>query len=84
MGMALMTWLASQGASLILGFVAQVITSTYQTWQSNKTASDLGKVTAERDQAQAANATKDAELNALANAPKDVDDALKRLDEGSA
>lgn len=45
---------------------------------------ELGRVTAERDQAVAANKVKDAELEAAAGAPKDVDEAIARLEEGSA
>jgi len=81
---AIGVWLASQGASLLLGFAAQVISSTFQSWQANKTASDLGRVTAERDQAAAAGKAKDDELSALANAPASIDDAAKRLEQGSA
>jgi hypothetical protein len=81
---AITGWLASQGASLFFGFLANVIVSALQSWQANKNTSDLGRVTAERDQARAANKAKDAELDAQANSPKDIHDAVIRLEEGSA
>lgn len=81
---AIGTWFATEGAGLLLGFLSNLILTAVKDWQANKTLTDLGRVTAERNQAQAANTAKDAELDALANAPKDTDAALKRLDEGSA
>ncbi len=45
---------------------------------------DVGRLTAERDQAAAGQAATQAELDAAVNAPKTVDDAIKRLEEGSA
>lgn len=77
-------WLASQGASLLLGFLANVILSALQAWQADKTTSDLGRVTAERDQARVGLEVKDAELDALASAPADAGTAIARLEEGSA
>lgn len=68
----------------MLGALAQVVTSAIATYRQNKTTSDLGRVTAERDAAIAANKAKDAELQAQADAPKDIDGALKRLDGGTA
>lgn len=52
--------------------------------RAEQTQKDLGRVTAERDQAVHAQATTQAELEAAVNAPKTVDDAIKRLEEGSA
>jgi hypothetical protein len=79
-----MAWLASQGASLLLGALAQVVTSAIQAWQQSNAQSELGRITAERDQALAANKAKDAELYALRNAPTNVDEAAARLDAGTA
>lgn len=84
MSATIIAWLASQGASLILGALAQVVVSAFQSWQQSQQQSELGRVTAERDDARAANEAKDAELEALRNAPVNVDDAAKRLEEGSA
>jgi ribosomal protein L11 len=81
---AIGTWLASQGASLLLGYAAQVILSALTAWQANKNTSELGRITAERDQAIAAAKAKDAELQAQSNAPKDIAGALARLDKGDA
>ena len=57
-------------------------------WLSNKRAEqaqqDLGRVTAERDQQAAAREATERELEAAQGAPQSVDDAIKRLEEGSA
>ena len=69
-------------------FVVSFLVSFLQGWLSDTRAvsaqKEIGQVTAERDQARAGNAAKDAELEALANAPKDIDAALARLDRGDA
>lgn len=45
---------------------------------------DVGRLTSERDQAKAATSATQAELEAAVHAPQTVDDAIKRLEEGSA
>lgn len=77
-------WLASQGASLLLGFLANVVTTAIKNWQDNKNATQLGQVTVERDQATAAWKAVQAELEASKAAPVTVDDTAKRLEAGTA
>lgn len=45
---------------------------------------DLGRVTAERDQEAAGREAAERELEAARNSPQTVDDAIARLEEGSA
>lgn len=70
------------------GFAVSFLVSFLQGWLSDRRAASaqqtIGKVTAELNQAIAANKVKDAELQALANAPKDIDAALGRLEKGDA
>ena len=49
-----------------------------------RNAEALGRAGAQLDQAGATIAAQQAELEAQANAPRTVDEALKRLEEGSA
>jgi septal ring factor EnvC (AmiA/AmiB activator) len=52
--------------------------------RAEQTQRDLGRVTAERDQEAAAREATQRELEALQAAPQTVDDAISRLEEGSA
>lgn len=52
--------------------------------RADQNAQDLGRVTAERDQEQVAREATERELEASRNAPQNVDDAIRRLEEGSA
>lgn len=52
--------------------------------RSEQARQDLGRVTAERDQAIQGQVVTQAELDAAVNAPRTVDDAIRRLEEGSA
>lgn len=81
---ALGAWFASQGVNLLLGFAANVIASAIRDWRQAQAASDLGRLSAERDQALAAGAAREAELQAALNAPTDIEAAVARLDGGSA
>lgn len=77
-------WLATQGASLIVGALSKLILDAWSAYQSRKATTDAAKTTAELEQARAVIAAQEAELEAQANAPRTVDDAVKRLEEGSA
>lgn len=61
---------------------------SFNDWLEDKRAEqtnrDLGRVTAERDQETATRQATERELEASVNAPKTVDDAIARLEEGSA
>ena len=52
--------------------------------RSDQNAKDLGAAEAKNQQQEATIEAQQAELDAQANAPKTVDDAVKRLEEGSA
>lgn len=77
-------WFATQGAGLVLGALAKLIVDGWNSYQANKALRDLGRVTAERDQESAARQATERELEASQNAPQSADDAIKRLEEGSA
>lgn len=84
-------WLAKEGVGLLLGALAKLLLGFYQGWRDDQaiqraeqTAQDLGRVSAERDQEQAGREAAQRELEALHNAPQSTDDAIARLEEGSA
>ncbi len=52
--------------------------------RAEQTAQDLGRVSAERDQEAAGREALERELEAAQNAPQTTDDAIRRLEEGSA
>lgn len=52
--------------------------------RADRNAQDLGRAQAEVEQGSATIDAQAAELQAQANAPRSVDEALKRFDEGSA
>jgi len=81
---ALAAWFAKEGAGLVLGALGKLALDAWKSYQGNQALKDLGRVTAERDQEAAAREATERELEAARNAPQTVDDALKRLEEGSA
>ncbi|WP_424630049.1 hypothetical protein [Bradyrhizobium sp. SYSU BS000235] len=80
----LTTWLASQGASLLLGWLAQFLLSAWDKYTANKNTSDLAAANATVASQQATIDAQQAELQAQADAPKSAADAISRLREGSA
>ncbi|UFS77235.1 hypothetical protein LPB73_07615 [Tardiphaga sp. 37S4] len=78
------------GAALlkVLEALFNAFGTSLNTWlekQRNEQAlKDLGRVTAERDQQTEAREATERELEAAQNAPQTVDDAIARLEEGSA
>lgn len=83
-GATLAAWLAKEGAALLLGALSKLALDAWNSYRADQALKDLGRVTAERDEAQAASAAKARELDAAINAPQSVDDAIRRLEEGSA
>ena len=77
-------WLASQGVSLVLGFLANVLSQAWNSYQANQAQRQLGTVTAERDEAVAGRAAESRIADALANAPATIDAAADRFEKGSA
>ena len=78
----ILTWLMSSGASLILGFAAQVIKDMVADARNRQAIEDLATARAERDQTKGTLAATQASLDAAVNAPKNVPDAIKALREG--
>jgi len=78
------SWLASQGASLFLGALTKLALDAWNSYQANKTQRDLATAQAQLSQATATISSQQAELQAQADAPKNADDAIKRLEDGTA
>ena len=81
---AIGAWLASNGASLVLGALSKLFLDWYDKYTANKNTSDLATATATIDSQQATIDAQQAELQAQADAPQSAADAIKRLKEGSA
>ena len=81
---ALTAWFAKEGAGLLLGALGKLALDGWNSYQANKALKDLGRVTAERDRETATRQATERELEASINAPQSADDAIKRLEEGSA
>lgn len=81
---AISAWLATQGASLVLGALAKIALDAWATYQATRAQQDLARAEVERDQAVADRAATEAQLQAQIDAPKSIDDAVKRLEEESA
>lgn len=75
------TWLATQGASLILGALAKLALDAFTSWQNDKTLREAGRLEAERDQA-AEGARVQGELAQQATVVVSQDDAIARLERG--
>jgi hypothetical protein len=73
---------------LILENLLNSVGKSYNDWaekvRAEQARQDLGRVTAERDQEAAGREATERELEAARNAPQTVDDAIARLEEGSA
>lgn len=77
-------WLASQGASLVLGALTKLALDAWNSYQANKSQRDLAAAQSQLGQANATITAQQAELQAQADAPKDADAAIKRLEDGTA
>ena len=78
------TWLASYAG----GFALKFALGAFQEWlakrQDTQAQRDIGRLTAERDQANAGRQAAEDMARAAVNAPQNVNDALARLDRGDA
>jgi hypothetical protein len=79
-----MAWLADQGAGLLLGALGKLALDAWNSYQANQAQRDLATAQAQNQQAQATIAAQQSELQAQADAPQSTDDAIKRLEDGSA
>lgn len=77
------TWLATQGASLALGFLASVIKDAWSTYQANAAQREVGELQADLAQAKEGERVQ-AELADQAAKRVSDDDALARLEKGDA
>jgi hypothetical protein len=78
------TWLASYGLGALLKFASDALGNYLAQRQADQNAKDLGAAQAENQRAQATIEAQQSELQAQADAPQSVDEAIKRLEEGSA
>jgi hypothetical protein len=81
---AIAAWFAGQGAGLVLGALAKLALDAWNSYQASQALKDLGAAQAQVEQGNATIAAQQAELQAQADGPKTVDDAVRRLEEGSA
>lgn len=79
---AILTWLGTSGATMLLGFIGGVIKDMVQDSRNRAALEDKARAEAERDQARGTIAAQQAELDAAVTAPKTVDEAIKSLREG--
>jgi hypothetical protein len=83
-GATISAWLASQGVSMLLGWVGSLLLQFWEKYQTQKNTTDLATAQAQVGQANATIAAQQAELQAQADAPSAADEAIKRLKDGSA
>lgn len=84
MGSAIAAWFAKEGVGLLLGALAKLALDAWNSYRGDQALRDLGRVEAEAEQGRATIAAQEAELQAQADAPQSADDAIRRLEEGSA
>lgn len=78
------SWLMKEGVGFILGALGKILLSAWNDRKARQAIEDLGRVKAERDQSEAARQATQRELEASHNAPRSSDDAIARLEDGSA
>ncbi|MDA9511154.1 hypothetical protein XI09_42190 [Bradyrhizobium sp. CCBAU 11386] len=84
MGSAIAAWFAEKGAGLLLGALAKLALDAWQSYRDDQARQDLGRAQAEAEQGRGTIAAQQAELQAQADAPHSADEAIRRLEEGSA
>ncbi len=88
----MLAWLAKHGLLAVVAPILEVfLKSLGATFNANqaakraeRTSQDLGAARAHVEQGNATIAAQQAELQAQADAPRSADDAIRRLEEGSA
>jgi hypothetical protein len=81
---AVTAWFAKEGVGLLLGALAKLALDAFSAYRSDQALRELGRAEARADQGEATIAAQEAELQAQANAPRSTDEAIRRLDDGSA
>lgn len=84
MGSAIAAWLAKEGAGLLLGALAKFALDAWNSYRGDQALRDLGRAEAQVEQGKGTIAAQQAELQAQADAPRSADDAIRRLEDGSA
>lgn len=77
-------WLTKEGVGLVLGFLGKWLLEAYNGHKQRQALEDLGRAEAQRDQAETARQATQRELEASHNAPRSSDEAIARLEDGSA
>ena len=73
-----------EGAALLLGALGKWLLDAFNGHKQRQALEDLGRVKAERDQSELARKATQRELEASHNAPRSSDDAIARLEDGTA
>lgn len=82
---AVLTWLGTSGASLILGFIGGVIKDMVADSRNRQALEDKARAETQLEQARATQAATEAQLDAAINtAPRSSSDAIERLKKGTA
>jgi len=81
---AITAWLVKDGAALLLGALAKLALDALNAWRADQAIRDLGAAQARNEQARATIDAQQRQLEAQANAPATTDDAIKRLEDGTA
>jgi hypothetical protein len=80
----LTSWLMKEGAALLLGALGKWLLDAFNGHKQRQALEDLGRAEAQRDQERERAAATQRELEAQKNAPRTADDAIARLEDGSA
>jgi hypothetical protein len=81
---AVAAWFAKEGVGLLLGALAKFALDAWNSYRGDQALRELGRAQAEAEQGRATIAAQEAELQAQADAPRSSDDAIRRLEDGSA
>lgn len=81
---AIGTWLLSYGLGAVLKFASDALGNYLSQRHADANAKEVGRVTAERSASEASRQATERELEAAQNAPQSTDEAIKRLEDGSA
>lgn len=80
----MMSWITSQGAAMLLGALAKFLTDLWNDRKAREALQSLGRAEAERDQERRGREAVQRQLEAQQNAPRNADDAISRLEDGTA
>jgi hypothetical protein len=81
---AIGVWFAKEGVGLLLGALSKIALDAWQSYRDDQALKDLGRAQAEAEQGRGTIAAQQAELQAQADAPRSADEAIRRLEDGTA